>query len=224
MRTQTIKALLGIPRAHGLVITTARAACKLLIVKARKAGNDTLAARLSEAYAALKAKVHRSFNGCVDCGVPISHGKERCFIHFIQHRRETGDVRLKKIAKVAILFLTLALVGCAITKPKSQVSLPKSQVLMPPPITQSPRTPTVAAPVTHYLSWDFKTDSGDPIALPQEDTVFEVWHTTDLTQPFTLWTNVDMPPVQIGGQAQEFFIVRTRDTITGEVSDWARRL
>lgn len=98
MRACSIKALLGIPKSSGLVVATARPWCKRLIVDARKAGDDTLAARLSEAYAALKAKVHRS-SGCVDCGVAIGPGRERCFMHFVQHRRETGDVRRKAVSQ-----------------------------------------------------------------------------------------------------------------------------
>lgn len=74
------------------------------------------------------------------------------------------------------------------------------------------------------LTWDYRTPAGDPIALPQWGITFEVWKTEDLAVPFYPWTNMDMPPVIVGGRVQEFFMVRTVDLITGEVSDWARSL
>lgn len=80
MRTRTVKRILGIPK--GKSVTGARvlglaAEVKVRLVAARRAGDDGLAAELSQVKEFLKRR-RRQFAECVDCGVVVNRRHERC--------------------------------------------------------------------------------------------------------------------------------------------------
>lgn len=77
------------------------------------------------------------------------------------------------------------------------------------------------------LTWDYPADQ---LASVQ----FELWHCSDLSQVgaqplthydqvppfFTLLSTVDAPPVTVPQQAQDFFICRAKDRVSGLYSNW----
>jgi hypothetical protein len=72
-------------------------------------------------------------------------------------------------------------------------------------------------PAPYSLIWDYQ---------PQTNVVFNVFHSTNgiALANFVPWTNVPTPPVRFWPtQQQEFFIVRASNTVSHQVSDWARK-
>jgi len=75
------------------------------------------------------------------------------------------------------------------------------------------------------LTWDYPPDQ-------ISNVVFEVWSSVSVSQApplprydavpngFTLHSVVDAPPVAVGGQPWEFFIVRAKDFVSGVYSNW----
>jgi hypothetical protein len=76
-----------------------------------------------------------------------------------------------------------------------------------------------------WLTWDYPADQ-------ITNVVFEVWHSMSpsagppltrwdqIPSGFTLLTTVDAPPVSVGGLAQEYFVNRAKDRISGVYSNW----
>jgi hypothetical protein len=71
-------------------------------------------------------------------------------------------------------------------------------------------------PAFQGIAWDW-TETNGPV-------YFEVWHTTDLGQPFTFLAVAPFSPfLKTNDQAQEFFIVRAVNSMTGESGPWGTR-
>jgi len=74
------------------------------------------------------------------------------------------------------------------------------------------RTTAPPPPRSFYLAWDYRTHG--------QETVFEVWSSTNLTN-WALWQTVPDPPVllDLTGPSR-FYIVRARDANTGLLGPW----
>lgn len=71
----------------------------------------------------------------------------------------------------------------------------------------------IVAPKQLKLMWNYPSNELATVT-------FEVWHKTNLAQPFTLLTNVDGPPMAVQMLPQEFFIVRPKSRATGQLGPW----
>lgn len=114
--------------------------------------------------------------------------------------------------------LVLLLCGCASNGVGGAVALPEVPGLPPmPPVKRTfAQVPAAVKPQpAQFVMWQYP--SGFPV-------VFEVWSTTNLLSPFTLWTNVPDTSVRMPvDKPSEFFAVRARNLTTGETSDWGTR-
>lgn len=121
-------------------------------------------------------------------------------------------LRAKSLALKSVLIF-LSLTACNVVPPP--VDRPKAAMPPPPPLPKLTRLGAAPPPPpkTLPLTWD------NPAYMPPSYQT-EVWHSFDLVN-WEIYTNVALPPIEIRpGPQLEFFRARTKDTITGEVSDW----
>lgn len=85
--------------------------------------------------------------------------------------------------------------------------------------------PTPPPAVIGQLTWNWQANGWTNV-------LFDVYHSTSpqagppltsydqIPSGFSLLISVTAPPVPVGGLAQEYFIVRVRDVVSGVVSNW----
>lgn len=104
-----------------------------------------------------------------------------------------------------ILFL---LSGCTLP-PRTAIVPP-----MPPQRFYAPSSAAYVAPQKAlYVTWDY------PIA--PSNIVFELWSTTNLARPFTLWCITNSTAVPAGNDPARFFKCRASNMFYKLYSDWA---
>jgi hypothetical protein len=114
-----------------------------------------------------------------------------------------------------LLSCLVLMVGCTAPKPTPPPMPNLSQLrAMPRPAPIVTVNAVVAAPRLRGCAWDAPTNFNPLVEF------FEVWTTTNLTQPFTLRTNTQSTVALFPEQSAEFYMVRTANS-AGEKSDWA---
>lgn len=157
-------------------------------------------------FASLKRNLKTARNRCQRCGVIVGAVSTYCRLCY-------------RVPKLLAMVLVLLVAGCA--SPKPPVFKPVAKIATPPlPMTFAPLRavagPTLPPAPPRFLGcvWDAPANYN-----PLTES-FEVWATTNLSQPFTLKTNTTQTFALFQMGTMEFYMVRTRNS-EGDVSDWA---